>query len=64
VKTGHLQKAEEPHNVLIGQTSDEVEKAIYYNNLGCIKNDQDDYEKAIEYHEKAIELRQKNSSTR
>jgi tetratricopeptide (TPR) repeat protein len=59
VKLSQFDKAKELYNVLIEQTSDEGEKAIYYNNLGYIKDHQGDYEKAIEYHEKALEIYQK-----
>jgi tetratricopeptide (TPR) repeat protein len=59
VKLSQFDKAEELYNVLLEQTSDQGEKATYYNNLGYIKDDQGDYENAIEYHEKALEIRQK-----
>jgi tetratricopeptide (TPR) repeat protein len=52
-------KAEELYNVLLEQTSDKGEKALYYNQLVYIKNNQGDYEKAIEYYEKALEIEQK-----
>jgi tetratricopeptide (TPR) repeat protein len=54
-----LDKGEELYNVLFEQTSDEGEKATYYNNLGCIKDHQGDYKKAIEYYEKALEIEEK-----
>ncbi|CAF1099611.1 unnamed protein product [Adineta steineri] len=54
VKTGHFDKAEELYKVLLEQPSSESDKALYYNNLGCIKNDQGDYKQAIEYYEKAL----------
>jgi tetratricopeptide (TPR) repeat protein len=56
IKLDQLDKAEELYNVLLEQTSDESEKALYYNQLGCIKDDQGDYEKAIEYYENALEM--------
>jgi tetratricopeptide (TPR) repeat protein len=59
VKLSQFDKAEELYNVLLEQTSDQGEKATYYNNLGYIKDDQGDYENAIEYHEKALEIYQK-----
>ncbi|CAF3904094.1 unnamed protein product [Adineta steineri] len=57
--TGKFDKAEELYNVLLEQTSDENEKAFYYNQLGYVKDDQGDYEKAIWYYEKALEICQK-----
>ena len=59
VKIGQFEEAEELYNVLLHQTTDEGEKAIYYNNLGYARNHQGDYEKAIWYHKKALEIRQK-----
>ncbi|CAF3882578.1 unnamed protein product [Adineta steineri] len=59
LKIGQFNKAEELYNVLLQQTSDEGEKAVYYSQLGCVKYDQGDYEKAIWYHEKALEIQQK-----
>jgi tetratricopeptide (TPR) repeat protein len=62
VKLSQFDKAEELYNVLLEQTSDEGEKALYYNNLGYIKDNQGDYEKAIEYHEKGLEIGEKTLS--
>ena len=59
LKISQFDKAEELYTVLLEQTSDEGEKAHYYNHLGYVKNDQGDYEKAIWYYEKALEIRQK-----
>jgi tetratricopeptide (TPR) repeat protein len=56
IKLSQFEKAEELYNVLLEQTSDEGEKAIYYNQLGYIKDHQGDYEKAIEYYEKGLEI--------
>jgi tetratricopeptide (TPR) repeat protein len=58
VKIGNVGKAEELYNVLLEQTSNEGEKAIYYNQLGYIKNSQGDYEKAIEYFEKRLKIKE------
>ncbi|CAF3974790.1 unnamed protein product [Adineta steineri] len=63
LKIGQFNKAEGLYNVLLEQTSDEGEKAIYYHQLGYIKNEQDDYEKAIWYYEKALKIRQKSLSS-
>ncbi|CAF0851414.1 unnamed protein product [Adineta steineri] len=59
LKSGQFNKAEELYNVLLEQTSDEGEKAHYYNQLGYVKDDQGDYEKAIWYYEKGLEIKQK-----
>ncbi|CAF1484611.1 unnamed protein product, partial [Adineta steineri] len=59
LKIGQFNKAEELYNVLLEQTSDESEKALYYNQLGYVKDDQGDYKKAICYYEQALEIQQK-----
>ena len=59
LKISQLDKAEELYTVLLGQTSDEGEKALYYSQLGSVKIHQDDYEKALWYYEKALEIWQK-----
>ncbi|CAF0764160.1 unnamed protein product [Adineta steineri] len=59
IKISQFNKAEELYNVLLEQTSDEGEKAPYYSSLGYTKDEQGDYEKAICYYEKALEIRQK-----
>ncbi|CAF1431081.1 unnamed protein product [Adineta steineri] len=59
VKTSHFHKAEELYEVLLGQSSSESDKALYYNNLATVKNHQGNYEQAIEYYEKALEIQEK-----
>ncbi|CAF1475651.1 unnamed protein product [Adineta steineri] len=59
VKIGQFSKAEELYTVLLEQSSDQDEKAIYYHQLEYIKNDQGDYGKAIWYAEQALEIYQK-----
>ncbi|CAF0785215.1 unnamed protein product [Adineta steineri] len=59
LKIGQFNKAEELCNVLLEQTSDESEKAYYYHQLGYVKDDQGDYEKAIWYYEQGLEIDQK-----
>ncbi|CAF1490325.1 unnamed protein product [Adineta steineri] len=59
LKIGQFNKAEEFYNVLLEQTSDEGEKALYYSQLGSVHYNQGDYEKAIWYYEQGLEIRQK-----
>ncbi|CAF0741148.1 unnamed protein product [Adineta steineri] len=59
LKIGQFNKAEELYNVLLERTSIEGEKAIYYDQLGNVKDDQGDYEKAIWYFEQGFEIKQK-----
>ncbi|CAF1214890.1 unnamed protein product [Adineta steineri] len=56
---GQFDKAEELYHVLLERTSDEGEKQHYYNQLGSVKHDQGDYEKAIWYHQQGLEIKQK-----
>ncbi|CAF0791588.1 unnamed protein product [Adineta steineri] len=63
LKIGQFNKAEELYNVLLEQTSDESEKALYYNQLGYIKDGQGDYKKAIWYYEQRLEIHQKTLSS-
>ncbi|CAF1315399.1 unnamed protein product [Adineta steineri] len=59
LKIGQFNKAEELYNVLLEQTSDEGEKALYYNQLGFVHSNQGNYEKAIGYFEQQIKVQQK-----
>ncbi|CAF1368616.1 unnamed protein product [Adineta steineri] len=59
ITIGQFNKAEELYNVLLEQTSDEHEKAIYYGCLGYTKDYQGDYEKAIWYNKRSLEIYQK-----
>ncbi|CAF1248851.1 unnamed protein product [Adineta steineri] len=59
IKIGQFNKAEELYNVLLEQTSDESGKALYYSQLGYIKDEQGDYEKAIWYYEQGLEIGEK-----
>ncbi|CAF1255828.1 unnamed protein product [Adineta steineri] len=56
LKTGHFDKAEELYKVLLDQPSSESDKALYYNNLGYVKDDQGDYEQAIKYYQQGREI--------
>jgi tetratricopeptide (TPR) repeat protein len=59
LKLKQFDKAEELYNVLLEQASYEGEKAHYYHQLGYVKRDQGDYQKAVEYYEKELKTRQK-----
>jgi tetratricopeptide (TPR) repeat protein len=59
IRLSQFDKAEELYKVLLEQTFDEGEKALYYNQLGNVKNHQGDYEKAIGYYEQGLEICQK-----
>ena len=59
LKIGQFNKAEELYKVLLEQTTDESEKAHYYHQLGSANDNQCEYEKAISYFEKGLEIDQK-----
>jgi tetratricopeptide (TPR) repeat protein len=59
LKINQFDKAEELYKFLLEQILDEDEKAFYYNQLGYVKDNQGDYEKAIEYYEQVLEIQQK-----
>ncbi|CAF1440886.1 unnamed protein product [Adineta steineri] len=59
LKIGQFNKAEELHSVLLEQASDQGEKAIYYQRLGLAQLNQGDYERAIWYYKKALEIQEK-----
>jgi tetratricopeptide (TPR) repeat protein len=59
VRIGQFDKAEELYNALLEQTSDENEKVFYYDRLGHVKDNQGDYETAVSFYEKALEISQK-----
>ncbi|CAF2736515.1 unnamed protein product [Rotaria sp. Silwood2] len=59
LKIGQFNKAEELYTALLDQTSDESERQHYYHQLGCIKGRQGDYEKAIRYYERTLEIEEK-----
>ncbi|CAF0724815.1 unnamed protein product [Adineta steineri] len=59
LKIGQYNKAEELYNVLLQQTSDENDKALYYSQLGAVKRAQGDYKKAIWYFEQGLEIWEK-----
>ncbi|CAF0953208.1 unnamed protein product [Adineta steineri] len=63
LKIGQFNQAEELFNVLLKQTSDESEKAIYYDCLGYTHTNQSAYEKAIRDYEKGLAIKQKTLSS-
>ncbi|CAF4190765.1 unnamed protein product, partial [Adineta steineri] len=59
LKIGQFNKAEELYNVLLEQTSHEDEQSHYHSQLGTVHCYKGNYEKAIWYYEKALEIHQK-----
>jgi tetratricopeptide (TPR) repeat protein len=60
IKLGEFDKAQRMCGIMLDQSSEEVEKANIYYMLGMIKHGQGNYREAITFHEKALELKQKN----
>lgn len=46
---------------LLHKSSDDAFRAKAYNGMGCVCTELDNFELAIEYHEKALEIREKNN---
>ena len=59
IQIGQFNKAEEVFKVLLEQTSNELKKAYYYNQIGSAKKRKGDYEEALEYFERVLAIEQK-----
>ena len=57
---GQPDKAEELYHTLLEQTSDQGDQARYYHHLGYIKNQQGDYQEALSFYERALEIKEKS----
>ena len=62
IKLAQYSKAEELHQILLEQKTSESQKPHLFYHLGYIKNDQEEYEKAIEFYEKSLEISKKTLS--
>jgi tetratricopeptide (TPR) repeat protein len=59
IKLSHFDKAEELYEILLKQTTYEVEKANLFHHLGAVKDEHGKYAEAIEFYEKSLEINQK-----
>ena len=59
LKMGEFDKAEQLYQILLEQTNDEGDKPALYNQLGCAKHNQREYDEVIIYYEKAFEIGKK-----
>ena len=59
IKMGQSDKAQEVYEVLLDQTTNESEKAPIYHQLGGVKYNQGEYQEAIIFHERSLEISQK-----
>ncbi|CAF3133069.1 unnamed protein product, partial [Rotaria sp. Silwood2] len=55
-KLGANDKAEEVYKMLLAQASNQSDKAYCYNELGLIKTDQGDYQNAVEFLKKTLDI--------
>jgi hypothetical protein len=53
---GALTKTDIAGTVFREQTSDLVDKALYYNQLRSIEDNHGNHKESVEYHEKALEI--------
>lgn len=58
-KIGQFNKAEELYNVLLEQASKDDDKANFYNQLGYLKDEKGQYDEAISFYEKSVEIKRK-----
>ena len=56
VQVGQLDKAEQLFRTLLAERPSQVDEVRYYGQLGAIKNAQGEYKKAIDFHEKALDM--------
>ncbi|CAF3059577.1 unnamed protein product [Rotaria sp. Silwood2] len=56
IMIGHFIKAEDLYKILFEQSDNEAEKAHIMHHLGVIKDGQGDYEMAINFYEKSLEI--------
>jgi tetratricopeptide (TPR) repeat protein len=58
-KMGRFDKSQEVYEALLGQTTDEGEKAPIYHQIAYVKDNQGEYKEAIKFYEKTLEIKQK-----
>ncbi|CAF4171125.1 unnamed protein product [Rotaria sordida] len=58
-KLGENHKAEELYNMLLNEASNENDESYCYHYLGMIKNDLGQYNEAIEFYQKSLDIKEK-----
>ncbi len=58
IQLGQFNKAEELYDILLNQTTDNVEETFLFHQLGKVKNGQGKYEEAVGFYEKSIKINQ------
>ncbi|CAM2729054.1 unnamed protein product, partial [Rotaria socialis] len=59
LKVGHFDQAEELYNELLENSSNDTDRAHIYHQLGILKNDQGQYQAAVTFYEKSLEIKRK-----
>jgi tetratricopeptide (TPR) repeat protein len=59
LQMGQSEKAQQVYEILLEQETEESAKAPIYNQLGLIKNRQGEYQEAITFYEKSLEIKEK-----
>jgi tetratricopeptide (TPR) repeat protein len=54
------EKAEQVYQILLGQTTDKIEKATFYHRLGLAKYNQGEYKEALVLYEKSLAIREQS----
>ncbi|CAF4694257.1 unnamed protein product, partial [Rotaria socialis] len=62
LQVGHFGQAEELYNELLENASDDSERAHIYHMLGLMKDNQGEYQQAVTFYEKDLEISQKTLS--
>ncbi|CAF4713218.1 unnamed protein product, partial [Rotaria socialis] len=62
LQVGHFDQAEELYNELLENASDDSDRAIIYHHLGWLKDKQGEYQQAVTFYEKDLEISQKTLS--
>jgi tetratricopeptide (TPR) repeat protein len=59
LRMGQPDKAQQVYEVMLRQASDEDEKAVIYNQLGRVKDEQGQYKEAITFYEQSLAIEEK-----
>ncbi|CAF5009013.1 unnamed protein product, partial [Rotaria socialis] len=59
LKVGHFDQAEELYNELLKNASHDSERAHIYHHLGYLKDNQGEYQQAVKFFEKSLEINRK-----
>ncbi len=60
LKMRQSEKAEQVYQILLGQTTDKIEKATFYLQLGSAKNNRGEYKEALALYEKSLAIREQS----